>query len=87
MARARLRNDARSNERPRQFFIELKAEIAAREKEYRDKFANPFIASQKGYIDDVIMPHNSRRRLCRALAMLRNKKIENPWRKHGNIPL
>ncbi|MEQ9328433.1 MAG: acyl-CoA carboxylase subunit beta [Rhodospirillales bacterium] len=61
--------------------------ITVREKEYRDKFANPFIASQKGYIDDVIMPHNSRRRLCRALAMLRNKKIENPWRKHGNIPL
>jgi propionyl-CoA carboxylase beta chain len=61
--------------------------IAAREQEYRDKFANPFIAGQKGYIDDVIMPHNTRRRLCRALAMLRNKKIENPWRKHGNIPL
>jgi propionyl-CoA carboxylase beta chain len=61
--------------------------IAAREQEYREKFANPFIAGQKGYIDDVIMPHNTRRRLCRALGMLRNKQVENPWRKHGNIPL
>tara|TARA_R110002110_G_scaffold122424_6_gene298639 strand:- start:3315 stop:4847 length:1533 start_codon:yes stop_codon:yes gene_type:complete len=61
--------------------------IKEREEEYRDKFANPFIASQKGYIDDVILPRNTRRRVCRALAMLRNKKIENPWRKHGNIPL
>ena len=61
--------------------------IAEREAEYRDKFANPFIAGQKGYIDDVILPRNTRRRVCRALAMLRNKKIENPWRKHGNIPL
>ncbi|MEQ9198612.1 MAG: carboxyl transferase domain-containing protein, partial [Rhodospirillales bacterium] len=63
------------------------AKIAEREAEYRDKFANPFIAGQKGYIDDVILPRNTRRRVCRALAMLRNKKIENPWRKHGNIPL
>ena len=61
--------------------------IAERTEEYRKKFANPFIAGQKGYIDDVIMPHNTRRRLCRALAMLRDKKLENPWRKHGNIPL
>ena len=55
--------------------------------EYRDKFANPFIAAHRGYIDDIIMPHNTRRRLGRAFAMLRNKKLENPWKKHGNIPL
>jgi len=55
--------------------------------EYRDKFANPFIAANRGYIDDIIMPHNTRRRLGRAFAMLRNKKLDNPWKKHGNIPL
>ncbi len=55
--------------------------------EYRTKFANPFIAGHRGYIDDVIMPRQSRTRICRSLAMLRNKKLENPWRKHDNIPL
>ena len=61
--------------------------IAARELEYKAKFANPFIASARGFIDDVIQPHESRKRICRSLVMLRDKKIENPWRKHGNIPL
>ncbi|MCC7328427.1 MAG: acyl-CoA carboxylase subunit beta [Burkholderiales bacterium] len=63
------------------------AKIAAREAEYREKFANPFIAGRRGYIDDVILPHDTRKRICRSLAMLRAKKLENPWRKHGNIPL
>ena len=61
--------------------------IAAREAEYREKFANPFVAARRGYIDDVIMPHATRKRICRSLAMLKDKKLENPWRKHGNIPL
>jgi propionyl-CoA carboxylase beta chain len=61
--------------------------LAAREREYREKFANPFIAGHRGFIDDVIMPHETRKRLCRSLAMLREKKLDNPWRKHGNIPL
>ncbi len=61
--------------------------IADRTEEYRKKFANPFIAGHRGYIDDVIMPHETRKRVCRSLAMLREKKQENPWRKHGNIPL
>jgi len=61
--------------------------IAARTEEYRKKFANPFIAGKRGYIDDVIMPHSTRKRVARSLAMLRNKSVENPWRKHGNIPL
>ena len=61
--------------------------IAARTEEYREKFANPFVAGHRGFIDDVIMPHDTRKRICRALAMLRDKKLENPWRKHGNIPL
>ncbi|MAT71999.1 MAG: methylmalonyl-CoA carboxyltransferase [Planctomycetaceae bacterium] len=61
--------------------------IAELTEEYRAKFANPFIAGHRGYIDDVIMPRETRRRICRSLAMLRNKQLENPWRKHGNIPL
>jgi len=55
--------------------------------DYRKKFANPFIAGQRGYIDDVILPRHTRKRICRSLAMLRGKQLENPWRKHGNIPL
>lgn len=55
--------------------------------EYRKKFANPFIAGRRGFIDDVILPRDTRRRICRSLAMLRSKKLENPWRKHDNIPL
>jgi len=61
--------------------------IAARTEEYRRKFANPFIAGHRGFIDDVIMPHETRKRICRSLAMLREKRVENPWRKHSNIPL
>jgi len=61
--------------------------IAARTAEYQDKFANPFVASSRGYIDDVIMPRNTRARVARSLRMLANKELENPWRKHGNIPL
>jgi propionyl-CoA carboxylase beta chain len=61
--------------------------LAERTEEYREKFANPFIAGSRGFIDDVIMPHETRRRICRSLAMLKHKRLENPWRKHGNIPL
>jgi propionyl-CoA carboxylase beta chain len=61
--------------------------IAERTDEYREKFANPFIAGSRGYIDDVIWPRSTRERVCRSLAMLRNKSLKNPWRKHGNIPL
>jgi propionyl-CoA carboxylase beta chain len=64
-----------------------KEKIEARTEEYRQKFANPFIAGHRGFIDDVIMPHATRKRICRSLAMLKDKKLENPWRKHGNIPL
>ncbi len=61
--------------------------IAARTEEYRAKFANPFIAGHRGFIDDVIMPHSTRKRICRSLAMLKDKDLKNPWKKHGNIPL
>lgn len=61
--------------------------IKARTEEYTAKFANPFVVGRKGFIDDVIMPHNTRNRICRSLSMLTNKDLKNPWRKHGNIPL
>jgi propionyl-CoA carboxylase beta chain len=61
--------------------------IAARIKEYQERFANPFVAAERGYIDAVILPRNTRLRIARALNMLRNKTIENPWKKHDNIPL
>ena len=61
--------------------------IEKRTEEYRETFANPFIAASRGFIDDVIMPHGTRRRLCRALALLRDKQLENPWKKHDNLPL
>ncbi len=61
--------------------------IAERTEEYRQRFANPFIAGHRGYIDDVIMPHNTRVRIAKSLRMLRNKKLDNPWKKHGNMPL
>ena len=59
----------------------------ARIEEYREKFAHPYIAAARGYIDDVIDPRDTRPRLISALDMLRNKRDENPTRKHGNIPL
>ena len=61
--------------------------IANRTKDYEDRFANPFVAAEMGFIDDVILPRNTRKRLARAFASLRNKKLENPWKKHDNIPL
>ncbi len=67
--------------------IDDEEKIAAHTEEYRQKFANPFIAGHRGYIDDVIAPHATRQRICRSLAMLRDKKLENPWRKHENLPL
>jgi propionyl-CoA carboxylase beta chain len=63
------------------------AKIAARTKEYEERFLSPFIAAERGYIDDVIMPHQTRRRIARALAMLRGKQVEMPGRKHDNLPV
>ena len=61
--------------------------IAAHTKNYEARFANPFVAAERGCIDEVIMPQSTRRRVARAFASLRNKKLENPWKKHDNIPL
>ena len=64
-----------------------KDKIAARVKDYEARFANPFVAAERGFLDDVIMPHSTRRRVARALDMLKGKQLENPWKKHDNIPL
>ncbi|MBB4094638.1 acyl-CoA carboxylase subunit beta [Brucella pecoris] len=61
--------------------------IGARTKEYEERFANPFVAAERGFIDEVIMPHSSRRRIARAFASLRNKQQSTPWKKHDTIPL
>jgi len=61
--------------------------MEARTEEYREKFANPFVAGRLGFIDDVIHPRNTRAHLCRDLDMLKDKQLENPWKKHDNIPL
>lgn len=61
--------------------------IAAHTKDYEDRFANPFVAAERGFIDEVILPRNTRRRISRAFASLRNKQLTNPWKKHDNIPL
>ena len=61
--------------------------IAARTAEYEENFANPFKAAERGFIDEVIMPHSSRKRIARAFAMLRTKKQEQPWKKHDTMPL
>ena len=63
------------------------AKIAERTSEYQRRFANPFVAAERGYIDDVIKPRATRSRIARALRLLRNKQLENPWKKHDNIPL
>jgi propionyl-CoA carboxylase beta chain len=61
--------------------------LSEREKEYREKFANPYLAASRGYVDDVIEPSETRPRLIRALQILENKVDSNPRKKHGNIPL
>ena len=61
--------------------------IAEHTKMYEDRFLSPFVAAERGYIDEVIMPHSTRARVARGLRMLRNKDLENPWKKHDNIPL
>jgi len=64
-----------------------KDKIAKRTADYEARFANPFVAAERGFIDDVIMPHGTRRRVARAFETLRNKKQSVPLKKHGNIPL
>lgn len=63
------------------------AKLAEKEAEYADLFANPYTAAERGFVDEVILPQNTRRKLIKAFAMLENKKVDRPKRKHGNIPL
>ncbi|MFT4685870.1 MAG: propionyl-CoA carboxylase beta chain [Neolewinella sp.] len=63
------------------------AKLAEKESDYAEKFANPYRAAQRGFIDEVILPKETRRKLIRGFAMLEGKVVERPQRKHGNIPL
>ena len=63
------------------------AALAARDAEYQETFAHPYLAAERGYIDDVILPSETRPRLVHALKLLQDKQVEHPWKKHGNIPL
>ena len=67
--------------------LEDPGKIEAHTKNYEDRFCSPFVAAERGFIDEVIHPRSTRKRICRALNMLRNKTVENPWKKHGNLPL
>ena len=55
--------------------------------DYREKFASPFVAASRGFIDDIVRPQNTRWRICRSLSILRSKQLTNPWKKHDNLPL
>jgi propionyl-CoA carboxylase beta chain len=66
---------------------DVAAARAAKITEYREKFANPYIAAERGFVDDVIQPRETRARLIAALAALETKRDKNPPKKHGNIPL
>ena len=61
--------------------------IAEKESEYIEKFANPFPASTRGFVDDIIEPRLTRKKICEDLDLLANKDLKNPWKKHANIPL
>lgn len=61
--------------------------LAQHAADYEDRFANPFVASERGFVDEVIMPRTTRKRIARAFASLRNKSVQTPWKKHDNIPL
>ncbi|PIB24449.1 methylmalonyl-CoA carboxyltransferase [Amylibacter kogurei] len=61
--------------------------IDAHVADYEDRFANPFVAAERGFVDEVILPRNTRSRICRAFAGLKTKKLDNPWKKHDNLPL
>lgn len=67
--------------------VESDQELELKTAEYQDKFTNPFVAASRGFVDDVIRPQNTRWRICKALEMLENKKVDVPWKKHDNLPL
>jgi propionyl-CoA carboxylase beta chain len=73
-----------SEERKQQLLAETRAEKVH---DFREQFANPYIAAERGYVDAVVLPRETRRRLITALEMLQGKRDKNPPKKHGNIPL
>jgi propionyl-CoA carboxylase beta chain len=62
-------------------------EIEKKEQEYVEKFANPYPAATRGFVDDIIEPRYTRRKICEDLDLLSSKSLKNPWKKHANIPL
>jgi propionyl-CoA carboxylase beta chain len=66
---------------------ERSAKRAEKIEEFRDRFANPYVAAEKGFVDEVIQPRDTRLKIIRALEMLETKRDKNPPKKHGNIPL
>jgi propionyl-CoA carboxylase beta chain len=66
---------------------DVNAARAAKVAEYREKFANPFVAAQRGFLDEIIRPHQTRAKLINGLSTLETKRDKNPPKKHGNIPL
>ncbi|XP_022098640.1 propionyl-CoA carboxylase beta chain, mitochondrial-like [Acanthaster planci] len=70
-----------------QIIFRGQSEVAEREREYVEKFANPFPAAVRGFVDDIIRPSTTRQRICRDLNLLATKKKSNPYKKHANIPL
>jgi propionyl-CoA carboxylase beta chain len=61
--------------------------LAEKEAEYAEKFATPYLAAERGFVDEVIEPKDTRIKLIKAFAMLENKVVDRPKRKHGNVPL
>ena len=70
-----------------EYFKNLGKGSQEQEQEYVEKFSNPFPAAVRGYVDDIIEPRITRRRICQDLDLLATKKLKNPWKKHANIPL
>lgn len=62
-------------------------EVREKIRNYQDELSSPFVAASRGYIDDIIRPYQTRWKICRSLALLENKRVENPWKKHDNLPL
>jgi len=65
----------------------LEKKLADKEADYAEKFANPYRAASRGFVDEVILPEDTRRKLLKAFSMLENKSVSLPLKKHGNIPL
>jgi propionyl-CoA carboxylase beta chain len=72
------------------FRKEIKEDVNSKDKivnDYKEKFASPFVAASRGFLDEVIRPRNTRKRISQSLQILKNKHITKPWKKHDNLPL